>query len=589
MLRLCAMAALCAAAAPQQQPPPEQQPYRVRFHLQLEAAGAVEDASFTLTVHPAWAPLGAAQFAELLASGFFDGARFFRVVPDFVVQWGLPAAPATAALWEDRTIPDDPVSQSNTRGFVSFATSGADTRTTQLFVNTKVAGNAQLDGMGFSPFGEIDAAGMAIVDRIYAADGERPDQGRIGAEGNAYLAREFPSLSWIRSVERCRDRGCTVEGRVRHSGVLRAGSPFDFPPFSAWDGSVPVGLEVDLALALARDLGGGVSVAWVQSSWGGLLQDLLDDRFDLAIGGISMIEERVRAVNFSRPLLDDGKVLVYRCGESERFEALAELLQVAVGEDGGLDGGEVVAATAAWRQRYVPRVAVNPGGTNERAVKAWFALDPSWFALEPSNAVLVMVERNGDQFGAIARGLADVTVTDRTEAMYRTAPAHQEQGAAGANALCAGTDLIGPVSQKALLLPAAKGSNMGTTLDRAAAIRDDGSWVRRVNRFLDAAFASGDYQRWEEKALSSPSPRGRDRDGLPAPAATAEDKPGKDNEESSSGLVALVALGMVVVGVLLALRSGGGEVIFCCCIKRSGGKYAGLPVTDGTSAKEFSD
>lgn len=148
---------------------------------------------------------------------------------------------------------------------------------------------------------------------------------------------------------------------------------------------------------------------WVQSSWGTLLDDLLHDRFDIAIGGkirlvhwllvqsccrqimlatereserlcdvamtgISMTEERVRAANFSRPLLDDGKVLVYRCSESDRYEDLAAQLRVAVGEGEGLYGGTVAAATAAWRHRYAPRVAVNPGGTNERSVRSWFAL-----------------------------------------------------------------------------------------------------------------------------------------------------------------------------------------------------------------------
>ena len=231
MLRLCAAASLFLAAAPQQQPQlDQQQPYSVRFHLQLQAASTVEDAAFTVRINPVWAPIGAARFTALLDAQFFDNARFFRVVPDFVVQWGLPASPATAALWRNCTILDDPVTASNLRGFVSFATSGADTRTTQLFINTRVAGNARLDEMGFSPFGEVDAAGMAIVDRIYAGDGEKPEQGRIGEEGNAYLAREFPALSWIRSVERC-GSSCSVEGRVRHSGLLRVGSPFDFPPF----------------------------------------------------------------------------------------------------------------------------------------------------------------------------------------------------------------------------------------------------------------------------------------------------------------------------------------------------------------------
>jgi peptidyl-prolyl cis-trans isomerase A (cyclophilin A) len=263
---IVALALVGVVSQEQQEPPPQpfsqEETYSVRFHVQLDADGTIEDGSFVVTVHPAWAPLGAARFAALVDSNFFVDTRFFRVVEDFVVQWGLPATPATAKLWRNQTLQDDPVIQSNLRGFVSFATSGANTRTTQLFINTRVDGNARLDELGFSPFGVIDAAGMAIVDRIYPHYGEQPSQSRISAEGNAYLRRHFPLLSWIRSVERCEgprgvglQHGCTVEDRVHHSGLLRVGSPFDFPPFSAWDGTVPVGLEVDLVQALATELG----------------------------------------------------------------------------------------------------------------------------------------------------------------------------------------------------------------------------------------------------------------------------------------------------------------------------------------------
>ncbi len=96
------------------------------------------------------------------------------------------------------------------------------------------------------------------------------------------------------------------------------------------------------------------------------------------MAGISMTEERVHAANFSRPLLDDGKVLVYRCSESDRYEDLAQQLRVAVGEHEGRYGTTVAAATAAWRHQYAPRVAVNPGGTNEHSVRSWFAL---WYEL----------------------------------------------------------------------------------------------------------------------------------------------------------------------------------------------------------------
>ena len=171
-------------------------------------------------------------------------------------------------------------------------------------------------------------------------------------------------------------------------------------------------------------------------------------------------------------------------------------------EEDVLYSDTVAAATVGWRRRYGPvRVAVNPGGTNERSVRAWFdtGIGGSGGAVADWSAgELVIVENNGDQFGAIATRRADVTVTDRTEAMYRTAPAHQptlleeeERGtrapAAGGHdgSLCAGSDLIGPVSRKALLLPAAGETGVAAVSDggaispRAAATRDDSSWVRR--------------------------------------------------------------------------------------------------------------
>jgi cyclophilin family peptidyl-prolyl cis-trans isomerase len=143
------------------------------------------------------APVGADQFYHLVKQGFFDGARFFRVVPGFVVQFGLPADPAANKSWA-AGIKDDPVRRTNARGTLVFAaTSEPNSRTTQLFIN--LADNSRLDGMGFAPIGRV-IRGLDAVESIYAGDGENPDQGRIEAEGNAYLQKEFPHLDYIKSA-----------------------------------------------------------------------------------------------------------------------------------------------------------------------------------------------------------------------------------------------------------------------------------------------------------------------------------------------------------------------------------------------------
>jgi len=157
--------------------------------------------SFVIAVQRDWAPLGADRFYNLVKSGYFDGARFFRVIPGFMAQFGIHGDPQVAAAWRDATIPDDPVRQHNTRGAVSFATAGPGTRTTQLFIN--YGDNSQLDGMGFAPFGQV-VEGMDVVDALYGGYGEGaprgrgPDQGRIQLEGNVYLEREFPQLDYVR-------------------------------------------------------------------------------------------------------------------------------------------------------------------------------------------------------------------------------------------------------------------------------------------------------------------------------------------------------------------------------------------------------
>ena len=152
--------------------------------------------NFAVDVVRAWSPRGADRFHELVNAGYFTDIAFIRVLPGFVAQFGMHGDPAVNRRWE-APILDDPVVQSNKRGTIVFATSGPNTRGNQFFIN--YSDNARLDGMGFSPFGRV-VEGMGVVDSIYSGYGETPDQSRVGAEGNAYLKREFPRLDYIKSA-----------------------------------------------------------------------------------------------------------------------------------------------------------------------------------------------------------------------------------------------------------------------------------------------------------------------------------------------------------------------------------------------------
>jgi peptidyl-prolyl cis-trans isomerase A (cyclophilin A) len=158
---------------------------------------------FVVEVHRDWAPLGADRFYNLVKNGFFNNARFFRVISGFMVQFGINADPALSAQWRTARINDDPVKQSNKRGLITFATAGPNTRTTQMFIN--FADNAMLDSQGFAPFGQV-TTGMNVVDGLYAGYGEGaprgngPDQSRVQAEGNGYLTTAFPKLDYIKTA-----------------------------------------------------------------------------------------------------------------------------------------------------------------------------------------------------------------------------------------------------------------------------------------------------------------------------------------------------------------------------------------------------
>src|SRR5277367_2397545 len=124
---------------------------------------------FVVEVHRDWAPNGADRFYNLVKSGFYDNTRFFRVVSGFMVQFGINGDPKLSALWRNARIADDPVRQSNKRAFITFATAGPNTRTTQVFIN--FADNAGLDGQGFAAFGQV-VSGMSVVDALYSGYGE---------------------------------------------------------------------------------------------------------------------------------------------------------------------------------------------------------------------------------------------------------------------------------------------------------------------------------------------------------------------------------------------------------------------------------
>jgi peptidyl-prolyl cis-trans isomerase A (cyclophilin A) len=158
---------------------------------------------FTVTVNRAWAPIGADRFYNLVKHHFYDNASFFRVLPGFVVQFGISVYPPVSAAWKNADIKDDPVTQSNLRGYLVFATAGANTRTTQVFVN--LVDNKRLDSMGFAAFGQV-TEGMNVVETMYegygegAPQGAGPDQDQMEKQGKPYLDKGWPKLDSIKTT-----------------------------------------------------------------------------------------------------------------------------------------------------------------------------------------------------------------------------------------------------------------------------------------------------------------------------------------------------------------------------------------------------
>lgn len=165
-------------------------PFQVKFKC--------SNGTFVLELYPEWAPQGVAHFKRAIGAGVFDEARFFRVLPDFVVQFGIPGDPELTAVWGSKVLRDEPVKHSNQRGTITYATSGPNSRTTQMFIN--LANNNTpprfLDRQGFTPIGRV-ISGMEVVDAINAEYGQTPDQGMIETRGNAYLKANFPNMDYI--------------------------------------------------------------------------------------------------------------------------------------------------------------------------------------------------------------------------------------------------------------------------------------------------------------------------------------------------------------------------------------------------------
>jgi peptidyl-prolyl cis-trans isomerase A (cyclophilin A) len=180
--------------------PAKQEPVPAIFHVKLDTSKGLVD----IEVHRDWAPKGADRFFQLVKSGFYDGARFFRVVRGFVVQFGINGDPQIDALWASGMLPDDPVKHPNSKGTVTYAKPGPNARTTQLFIN--LADNRKdLDRQGFAPIGQV-VDGMSVVESLYGfygdmpPGGQGPDPNKIAQQGNEYLETHFPRLDFIKKA-----------------------------------------------------------------------------------------------------------------------------------------------------------------------------------------------------------------------------------------------------------------------------------------------------------------------------------------------------------------------------------------------------
>ncbi len=178
---------------------------------------------FTMSVTRAWAPIGVDRFYNLIKHHFYDNMVVFRAVPGFVVQFGISSYPAVSAAWNDASIKDDPVTQSNQRGYVTYAkTSQPNSRSTQIFISFK--DNSFLDSQGFAAFGVVDAEGMKVVEMLYDQYGDQPtgEQDQITRLGKPYLDKKYPKLDVIKHATLV---GAALSAAPARSAASKAAAP----------------------------------------------------------------------------------------------------------------------------------------------------------------------------------------------------------------------------------------------------------------------------------------------------------------------------------------------------------------------------
>ncbi len=194
--------AACAGGGPLWEPTPEMLSARAPDSFVVEVV--TSEGPFEITMHRAWSPAGVDRAYQLMTNDFYAGARIYRVESGFVAQWGYSGDPFLDSIWRSHPLPDEPVVVGNTRGVVSFARGGAESRSFTLFVN--LADNTRLDVLelggvvGYPPIGRI-RKGVEVIDGFYGAyRGDAPRQDSIGAFGNDYLRRHYPQLDSIVST-----------------------------------------------------------------------------------------------------------------------------------------------------------------------------------------------------------------------------------------------------------------------------------------------------------------------------------------------------------------------------------------------------